>query len=113
LQQIVIGCITDERAPESGGDPTMTELKELTRLIEEAVDKGATTVEEIHREIADLPLTVLERVGLFERTAGDVRSLQEASIGAVYDVIRDVNHQVTKLAGELLEGRPEKPSGKP
>lgn len=84
----------------------MADAKELTRLIEDAVDKGATTVEQIHREIADLPLTVLERVGLFERTREDVRSLQDASIGAVYDVIRDVNHQVTQLAGELLESRP-------
>ena len=82
----------------------MDDLKELTGLIENAVNKGATTVEEIHREIADLPLTVLERIGLFERTAKDVRSIQEASIGAVYDVIRDVNHQVTKLAGDLLAG---------
>jgi len=82
--------------------------KALTELIEEAVDKGATTVEQIHREIADLPLTVLERVGLFDRTAENVRSLQEASIGAVYDVIRDVNHQVTQLAGELLGERSEK-----
>lgn len=84
----------------------MDDLKELTELIENAVNKGATTVEEIHREIAGLPLTVLERLGLFERTAGDVRSLQDASIGAVYDVIRNVNHEVTKLAGELLVSRP-------
>jgi len=87
----------------------MADAKALTELIEDAVDQGATTVEEIHREIAALPLTVLERVGLFERTAGDVRSLQEASIGAVYDVIRDVNHQVAKLAGDLLESRPAPP----
>jgi hypothetical protein len=85
----------------------VTDVKELTELIEEAVDKGATTVEQIHREIADLPLEVLGRVGLFERTTEDVRSVQDASIGAVYDLIRDVNHQVTKLAAELLDGRPE------
>lgn len=87
----------------------MADAKALTELIEDAVDQGATTVEEIHREIAGLPLTVLERVGLFERTAGDVRSLQEASIGAVYDVIRDVNHQMAKLTVDLLEIRPAAP----
>jgi hypothetical protein len=82
----------------------MPDPKELTRLIEDAIDRGATTVEEIHREIADLPLEVLERVGLFERTTEDVRSLQDASIGAVYDLIRDVNHKVGQLAGDLLAG---------
>lgn len=76
--------------------------RDLTELIENAVNKGATSVEQIHREIADLPLGVLERLGLFERTAEDVRSIQEASIGAVYDLIRDVTREVTKLAGELL-----------
>ncbi len=86
----------------------MADQKALTELIEEVVEKGATTVEQIHKEIADLPLTVLERVGLFERTADDVRSLQEASIGAVYDLIRDVNHEVNQLAGELLGERAER-----
>ena len=81
----------------------MADQKALSERIEEAVNEGATSAEEIHRRIADLPLTALERVGLFERTAADVRKLNEASIGAVYDLIRDVNHEVTKLAGELLE----------
>jgi hypothetical protein len=78
------------------------EDKELVELIEDAVDKGATTVEEIHREIADLPLSILERAGLLESTTEKVRSLQDASIGAVYDVIRSVNHKVTDLAGGVL-----------
>lgn len=80
----------------------MDEQKTLTRMVENAVDQGATTVEQIHRAIAELPLSALERAGLFERTADDVRSLQDASIGAVYDVIRKVNHEVTRLAGDLL-----------
>lgn len=80
----------------------MDDQRNLTELIENAVNQGATSVEQIHRDIADLPLGVLERLGLFERTAEDVRSIQDASIGAVYGLIRDVTHEVTKLAGELL-----------
>jgi hypothetical protein len=87
----------------------MTDAKELTRLVEDAVNKGATTVEEIHREIADLPLSVLESLGVAERTAADVRSIQDASIGAIYDLIRDVNQKVTQLAGELLGSLAERP----
>jgi hypothetical protein len=84
----------------------MSRERALSELVEEAVARGATGVEEIHRAIADLPLRVLERLGLFENTAGEVRRIQEVSIGAVYDAIRKVNHEVARLAGDLLESRP-------
>ena len=83
----------------------MDDKKELNELVEDAVNKGATTVEEIHREIANLPLSVLERAGLLEEATGKVRSLQDASIGAIYDTIRDVNSKVTTLASDLLKRR--------
>jgi hypothetical protein len=78
--------------------------QKLTSWIQEAVDHGATTVEEIHRAIAELPLDVLQRNGLFEQTAAEVREIQDRSIGAVYDVIRDVNRRIGELASDLLEG---------
>ena len=81
----------------------MSDERALTELIKDVVDQGATTAEEIHRAIADLPLTVLERIGLFERTAQDVRKIQDTSIGAVYGLIRDINQKVSKLAGDVLE----------
>ena len=80
----------------------MRDEKAVIELIEEAVHKGATTVEDVHREIANLPITVLEQLGLFEKTMSEVRRVQDVSIGAIYDVIRDVNHQIAKLAGEFV-----------
>ena len=77
----------------------------LATWIQDAVDRGATTVEEIHKAIAELPLDVLEQNGLFEKTAAEVRDVQERSIGAIYDVIRDVNRRVGELATDLLESR--------
>ena len=77
--------------------------KNLTRLIQEAIDEGATTVEEIHKSIADLPLKILEDNELLPQTTKEVRRLQDHTIGAIYDVIRDVNEKVGKLASDLLE----------
>jgi uncharacterized membrane protein len=74
----------------------------LIGWIRGAVDQGATSVEEIHKAIADLPLDVLERNGLFEEAAAQVRKIQDRTIGAVYDVIREVNNRVNDLASDLL-----------
>ena len=82
----------------------MARDQKLTNMIQDVVDRGATSVEEIHRAIVDVPLEVMARNGLFEQTAADVRRIQDRSIGAVYDTIREVNHRVTELASQLLEG---------
>ena len=86
----------------------MSDNQALSDVVRDAVDKGATTAEEIHKAVASLPLNVLEQVELFETSAKEVRRIQDLSIGAVYDLIREINHQVSDLASELL-GRHPKP----
>jgi len=78
----------------------------LTGWIRDTVDRGATSAEEIHKSIANLPLDMLERNGLFEQTAAEVRKIQDQTLGAVYDLIRDVNERVSELTSDLLPGRP-------
>jgi hypothetical protein len=95
-----------------------SEATRLADLVRERVDEGATTVEEIHKAIADLPLDVLERLDVFKETVKDVRRIQDTSIGAVYDVIRKVNRRVAELAADILERPPKrqaarKPTRKP
>ena len=80
-----------------------TERKALVKFIEEAIEKGATTVEDVHRSIADLPLKMLEESELLRGTAKEVRRVQDHTIGAVYDLIRHINEQVGTLASELLD----------
>ncbi len=91
------------------------EARRIADLVQREVDEGAKSVEEIHRSIAAMPLDVLERLDVFETTVKDVRKVQDASIGAVYDVIHKVNHEVNRLAKELIDGsaRSRKPASKP
>ena len=79
----------------------------LIDWIRGAVDQGANSVEEIHKAIADLPLEVLERNGLFEEAAAEVREIQDRTLGAVYDVIREVNLRVNELSSGLLTPKRE------
>ena len=74
----------------------------LAEWIQETVDRTATSIEEIHKSIAEIPLDVMRSTGHFEQTAADIGDVQERSIGALYDVVRDVNRRVVGLAADLL-----------
>jgi len=78
------------------------ERKALAKFVQDAIDKGATTVEEIHKSIADLPLKVLEESELLRRPAKEVMRVQDHTIGAIYDLIRDINKRIGTLASDLL-----------
>jgi hypothetical protein len=82
--------------------------RDLLQLIHGVVDKGATAVEEIHRSIATMPLKTLEEVGVFEKTAEEVRNVQSEAIGGVYNLIRDINKRVEKFSTEILDDLSER-----
>jgi hypothetical protein len=75
----------------------------LIDTIQESVDQGAKTAEEIHRAIADLPLEIMERAEVFGKTARQIREMQDKAIGAVYDLVRDVNKRVGNYSSDLVE----------
>lgn len=76
----------------------------LTRLIEDIIEDGANTAEDINRAVLDLPVNVLVNLGLKE-PANQVKHLQDASIGAIYKLIHEINHEVADLASKLLKKR--------
>ena len=76
--------------------------KTFIRFIQDAIDRGATTVEEVHKSIADLPLRILEESELLKESAKEVKRVQDHTIGAIYRTIRQVNEQVGTYASELL-----------
>ena len=80
-----------------------SDKQKISKLIEEAVDKGATTAEEITRSIAELPISILESLGFGEKPSQEVRQIQDASIGAIYDMVRDINRNVAELADDLIK----------
>ena len=79
------------------------ERKRLTRLVQDAIDRGATTIEETHKSIANLPIRVLEESDLLREPAKKVRDLQNRTIGSIYDVIRKINQQIGNVASEVLD----------
>jgi hypothetical protein len=92
----------------------MATLKDLKDLVQETIDKGATTVEEVHQAVASKPLEVLEQLVPEKTPAKDIEAFQQRTIGSVYDMIRTVNQAVGEIAeGILSKIEPAKPEDKP
>ena len=78
----------------------LTRVEAIKDLIQEAVDKGATSVEQA---IASMPLDALAKRGLLEDDAAAAKKTHAETIGTVYDAIRRVNREVGDLASGLIE----------
>lgn len=91
---------------------TRAEARRLADLVEEAIEDGASTVEEIHKAVANMPLAMLEELDVFGDVVNDVRKVQESSIGSIYDAIRKINREVAQLADDLLRSRPKAARGR-
>jgi polyhydroxyalkanoate synthesis regulator phasin len=72
-------------------------------LVQQAIDRGATSVEQIHQYIADLPFEALEKSGLIEEDPMQLREKQRRTIGVVYDAIRRINSEVGTFISEQIE----------
>ncbi|MFC1888995.1 hypothetical protein ACFL4G_04485 [Thermodesulfobacteriota bacterium] len=82
----------------------MSNLLKLKDLVQDLIDKGATSVEQIHKAIVAMPFETLEKIEPLENVVKSTKKIQESTIGTVYDVIRNVNKEVGRLAEELLGG---------
>jgi hypothetical protein len=80
----------------------MGSAMEMKDLVQQAIDKGATTVEEVHQAIARMPIDVLERIAPDLPLAKTVADVQKRTIGTVYDAIRLVNKTAGEIAQQLL-----------
>lgn len=78
-------------------------LQLLKDMIQEAVDRGASSVEQVHQYIAGLPFDVLEKTGLLDDERFKLRSKQRHTIGMVYDAIRSINKQIGDLISDQFE----------
>lgn len=81
----------------------LTRLEMLKDMVQEAIDKGATSVEEVHKAIAMIPFEAAERAGLLDDETQEKRELVLQPIGFVYDKIREINKLVGDMASDVFE----------
>ena len=81
----------------------MRKLEEIKDLVQEAIDSGATNVEEIHKSLAGKPFKVLKKIRLSGTAVEKLGDFQDQSIGNVYEFIRSLNEKIGEIATELLK----------
>lgn len=82
-------------------------LQLLKDMIQEAVDRGASSIEQVHQYIAELPFEALERAGLLDDDKLQLKARQRRSIGMVYDAIRRINREIGQLISDQFENLEE------
>ena len=75
----------------------MTESHSIAATVHTVIDDVTTVVEDIHKSVAEFPLTMLAEITPFKETLDDVKVTQEQTIEAVYGLVRTINHQVRRL----------------
>ena len=76
--------------------------KGLRYRIHDAIDETATTAENIHKAVVNLPFDALERTNTLEETAREAKKLQGELVGVVYRLVRKINGEVRTLGDDLL-----------
>lgn len=83
-------------------------LVSLQKLVEQAIDDGATTVEQVHSSIASMPFDALERIDALQKPVNRVRDLHDDTVGNIYETIRLLNDRTGEIARRLLGSKPDK-----
>jgi hypothetical protein len=69
----------------------MKKWRGLTELVRDAVDKGATAVEQVHKRTAATPFELLEKVPPLAAPVRSVHALHDLAVSSSYGMVRWVN----------------------
>ncbi len=83
----------------------MAEVKKAKGRIHDLVDKGITTVEEIHKSIVQASRESLEQIAPedVKPHVEPAKDIYDKATHAVYDTIRMVNRKVCEISDEVLD----------
>jgi len=80
----------------------MSRIKSLKDAVQQAIDNGARTAEEVYLRVSRLPFDQLERIAALEGVVRKARGRHDQSVARLYDTIRAINRRVGKLADQAL-----------
>ncbi len=78
-------------------------LELLKDIVQQAIERGATSVQQIHEYVGSLPFEALDRAGLLDDRARGLREKHARTVGTVYDAIRRINREIGQLISDQIE----------
>jgi hypothetical protein len=83
----------------------MRRRKNIIERLSSAVDRGTSSAEKIHREVAGMPLEFFARADILKEPAGELRAAQDRTIESIYELVRRINHRLTDSIVSIRTGR--------
>jgi len=94
---------TAKKTSEDLRKEVVADLTEIQKIVKDAIDKGATSAEQVHRSVAQMPLKYLAKIEGAKSAAKDAGDIQDKTIGHVYSLIQQVNDNVYSIASDILK----------
>lgn len=91
----------------------MGKLQGLAQLIQDAVDKSATAIENVHLKAANEPLNILKKIPPLTAPATGIQKTLNLCITSVYEIIRTVNRETGNMVCLALEKMEKRTQGRP
>ncbi len=77
------------------------QIKELTKSLEDAIDKGTVAIGSVHKKLARKPYDLASQVGPLAGSARKGRELQDRMIDLFYSSVRNINHAVFRRVNAM------------
>jgi hypothetical protein len=88
----------------------MKKLRGVKALVQDAVDKGATAVEQVHKRTAAVPFELLQKVPPLAAPVRGVHQVYDLAVSGSYGMVRLVNRMVGKAVDVALDVLEQSPS---
>lgn len=96
----------------------MKKWRGLKALVQDAVDKGATAIEQVHKRTAAKPFELLRKVPPLALPVQSLHVLHDLTVSGSYGMVRQVNRLAGTIVDVVLDvleqsrEMPEAPNGK-
>jgi len=89
----------------------LNKLRGLKNLVRDAVENGATAIEQVHLATARRPFAVLEQIPAIAQPARGVQQIHDAVVTTSYGAVRAVTRAVSQAADLALDALEQRESG--